>query len=70
MDLFALVTQPEKLRNYFLDFLKEWERINTILPAYKVILADIQNYFIELNRWLEQVELGIRSSPSPQSSKN
>ena len=53
------------MRDDFLDFLKEWERINTILPAYKVILADIQNYFIELNRWLEQVELGIRSSPSP-----
>jgi extracellular factor (EF) 3-hydroxypalmitic acid methyl ester biosynthesis protein len=64
MDLFALVTEPKKLRADFMDFLNEWKRINVILPEYKVVLADIQNYFIELNRWLEQVELGIRSSIS------
>jgi extracellular factor (EF) 3-hydroxypalmitic acid methyl ester biosynthesis protein len=69
VDLFALVTQPKKLRADFLDFFKEWERINIILPEYKVVLADIQNYFVDLNRWLEQVELGIRSSPSPDRRK-
>ena len=69
VDLFALVTQPTKLRADFLDFLKEWQRINIILPDYKVILADIQNYFLDLNRWLEQVELGIRSSSSANRKK-
>ena len=69
VDLFALVTEPKKLRADFLDFLKEWERINIILPEYKVVLADIQNYFIDLSRWLEQVELGIRSSPSSNRRK-
>ena len=69
VDLFALVTQPQKLRADFLDFLKEWGKINIILPDYKVVLADIQNYFIDLNRWLEQVELGIRSSPSADRRK-
>jgi extracellular factor (EF) 3-hydroxypalmitic acid methyl ester biosynthesis protein len=69
VDLFALVTQPKKLRADFLDFLKEWGRINRILPDYKVVLADIQNYFIDLNRWLEQVELGIRSSPAADRRK-
>jgi len=69
VDLFALVTEPKKLRADFLDFLKEWERINVILPEYKVVLADIQNYFIDLSRWLEQVELGIRSSPSSNRRK-
>jgi len=34
-----------------------------------VVLADIQNYFIDLSRWLEQVELGIRSSPSSNRRK-
>ena len=29
----------------------------------------MQNYFIDLKRWLEQVELGIRSSPSPDRRK-
>jgi extracellular factor (EF) 3-hydroxypalmitic acid methyl ester biosynthesis protein len=64
VDLFALATSPKKLRADFMDFLKEWQKINTILPQYKVVLADIQNYFMELKRWLEQVELGIRSSPA------
>jgi extracellular factor (EF) 3-hydroxypalmitic acid methyl ester biosynthesis protein len=63
VDLFTLATQPKKLRADFMDFFKEWKRINVILPEYKVVLADIQNYFTDLNRWLEQVELGIRSSP-------
>jgi extracellular factor (EF) 3-hydroxypalmitic acid methyl ester biosynthesis protein len=64
VDLFNLITEPRKLREDFSDFLKEWARIHSILPEYKVVLADMQNYFIDLRRWLEQVELGIRSSPS------
>jgi extracellular factor (EF) 3-hydroxypalmitic acid methyl ester biosynthesis protein len=64
VDLFALVTEPKRLRADFTEFLKEWERIHTILPEYKVVLADMQNYLVDLRRWLEQVELGIRSSPS------
>jgi extracellular factor (EF) 3-hydroxypalmitic acid methyl ester biosynthesis protein len=64
LDLFALITQPKKLRVDFSDFLKEWEKIYFILSEYKVVLADMQNYFVDLRRWLEQVELGIRSSPS------
>jgi extracellular factor (EF) 3-hydroxypalmitic acid methyl ester biosynthesis protein len=64
VDLFALVTAPKKLRADYGDFFKEWERIHSILPEYKVVLADMQNYFVDLRRWLEQIELGIRSSPS------
>ena len=69
VDLFALVTEPKKLHTDFCHFLTEWERINVILPQYKVVLADMQNYFIDLKRWLEQVELGIRSSPSTDRVK-
>jgi extracellular factor (EF) 3-hydroxypalmitic acid methyl ester biosynthesis protein len=64
VDLLTLIAQPKKLQADFAYFLKEWDRIHTILPEYKVVLADMQNYFIDLRRWLEQVELGIRSSPS------
>lgn len=64
VDLYALVTQPRKLRADFTHPIKEWEKIINILPQYKIVLADMQNYFMDLRRWLEQVELGIRSSPS------
>ena len=70
VDLFTLVTQPNKLRADFTEFLKEWEKIHAILPQYKIALADMQNYFTDLKRWLDQVELGIRSSPSGRSVKN
>jgi extracellular factor (EF) 3-hydroxypalmitic acid methyl ester biosynthesis protein len=69
VDLLALVTEPKRLRADFADFLKEWERIHTILPEYKVVLADMQNYLADLRRWLEQVELAIRSSPLRDSSQ-
>ena len=63
VDLFTLITEPKKLQADFSDFLREWERIRSIMPEYKVVLADMQNYFVDLRRWLEQVEFGIRSSP-------
>src|ERR1044071_9071479 len=63
VDLFALVTQPKKLEEDFVNFIKEREKNDTILPDYKIVLADMQNYFVDLRRWLDQVELGIRSSP-------
>jgi extracellular factor (EF) 3-hydroxypalmitic acid methyl ester biosynthesis protein len=63
VDLFTLMTEPKKLRADFREFLNEWARIHSILPEYKVVLADMQNYFVDLRRWLEQVEFGIRSSP-------
>jgi len=69
VDLFALVTQPKKLQADFSDFFKEWEKIHAILPQYKIVVADMQNYFIDLRRWLDQVEFGIRSSPSHDHSK-
>jgi extracellular factor (EF) 3-hydroxypalmitic acid methyl ester biosynthesis protein len=64
VDLFALITEPKKLREDFAVFLQEWGKIHSIVPEYKVVLADIQSYFTDLKRWLDQVELGIRSSPS------
>src|ERR1043166_4853412 len=69
VDLFALVTEPKKLQEDFTDFLKECEKINDILPQYKVVLADMQNYFVDLKRWLDQVELGVRSSPTGEQVK-
>lgn len=69
VDLFALVSQPKRLRQDFVRFLSQWERIQSIEPRYKVIVADMQNYFAELKRWLEHVELGIRSLPSADRVK-
>lgn len=64
VDLFSLVAKPKRLRDDFTKFLRQWERIHSIRADYKLIVADMQNYFTELKRWLEHVELGIRSLPT------
>jgi extracellular factor (EF) 3-hydroxypalmitic acid methyl ester biosynthesis protein len=64
-----MVTEPKKLQADFSEFLQEWKKIHRILPEYKVVLADMQNYFGELKRWLDQVEFGIRSSASADRTK-
>ena len=64
VDVFSPINQWEKLRLEFAQFLREWEKINRIIPDFKVTVADMQALLTDLRRWLEQVELGIRSEPS------
>ncbi len=53
-----------KLRDEFQSFLREWQKLYKILPEYKVIVADMQTFLADLRIWLDQVELGIRSTPA------
>ncbi len=48
----------------FSAFLGEWQKFYKVLPDYKIIVADMQTFFAGLRLWLEEVELGIRSTPS------
>lgn len=61
VDLFAPISHPERLHEEFNEFLKEWEKIYKVTPDFKVIVADMQTLLADLRRWLEQVELGVRS---------
>ncbi len=62
VDLFSPVTHPQRLHDEFSAFLKEWEKIYRVNPGFKVVVADMQTLLSDLRRWLEQVELGVRSS--------
>ena len=64
VDLFSSVTSPNRLKEEFSLFVKEWQKIEKILPTFKAAVADMQTLLLDLRRWLEQVELGIRSEPS------
>lgn len=48
----------------FEGFLSEWQKLYRIVPEFKVVIGDLQTFLTDLRLWLEQVELGIRSSPS------
>jgi extracellular factor (EF) 3-hydroxypalmitic acid methyl ester biosynthesis protein len=52
------------LSNEFDGFVQGWQKLYRVEPAYKVVMADFQTFLTDLRLWLEQLELGIRSSPS------
>jgi extracellular factor (EF) 3-hydroxypalmitic acid methyl ester biosynthesis protein len=44
-------------------FLSEWQKLYKVSPTFKVIIADLQIFLADLRLWLDQVELGIRTTP-------
>lgn len=64
MDQFSSVAAPSRLRAEFGQFVQEWHKIERVVPIFKATVADLQTMLMDLRRWLEQVELGIRSEPN------
>jgi extracellular factor (EF) 3-hydroxypalmitic acid methyl ester biosynthesis protein len=64
VDIFSSVHQKGRLQSEFTDFLSEWEKIYQVTDDLKVVVADLQTFLMDMRRWLEQVELSIRSEPS------
>ena len=52
------------LRTGFGEFLQQWQTVYRVLPEFKVVVADMQTFLMDLRLWLDQVELEIRSAPS------
>jgi len=61
IDLFSPIAHPERLREEFEGFLQNWRRLQSISPDFKVAVADFETLLTELRRWLDQVELGVRT---------
>ena len=66
---FAALSQDGQLSGRFNDFVRQWQGVCKVLPEFKVAVADIQTFLVDLRRWLEQVELGIRSSPTSDGAR-
>ena len=64
VDLSLLSQRDSRLAEEFKTFLAEWQKLYKVLPEFKVVIADMQTFLADLQIWLEQVELGIRSSPA------
>src|SRR3954452_10707967 len=52
-----------KLKEEFQGLIQEWQKLYRVSPEYKVLGADLNTFLTDLRLWVEQVELGIRSSP-------
>lgn len=61
LDLFAPLHQRGMLEQEFAEFLRDTKRIYQVQPEFKVVVADMHVLLSDLHRWMEQVELGVRS---------
>jgi extracellular factor (EF) 3-hydroxypalmitic acid methyl ester biosynthesis protein len=52
-----------KLQKEFDSFLNHWQKNYKVSSEFKVVVADIQTFLMDLRGWAEQIELSIRSSP-------
>jgi extracellular factor (EF) 3-hydroxypalmitic acid methyl ester biosynthesis protein len=62
IDVYSSLHQNKSLRSEFEQFLREWEKVHTVVADFKVMIADMQIFLTELRRWLDQVEFGIHSN--------
>lgn len=68
-ELFSWLGQENGLRDGFDGFFQQWQKSYRVLPAYKVVVSDLQTFLADLRLWLEQLELQIHSSPSADRAK-
>jgi extracellular factor (EF) 3-hydroxypalmitic acid methyl ester biosynthesis protein len=52
----------EPLADQFNSFVQDWKRAHEVDSSFKLMVADMQNLFIGLQRWMEQIDLGIRAT--------
>src|SRR6266481_9841693 len=55
IDFAAPASLHEALRAGFSTFLRQWQKVYKIDPEYKVVIADLQTFLMDLRLWLEQV---------------
>jgi extracellular factor (EF) 3-hydroxypalmitic acid methyl ester biosynthesis protein len=55
---------PATLQGKFTQFLQSWQGAYKVLPEFKLVVADMESLLSGMRLWLDQVELGIRSSPN------
>jgi len=64
VDVFSHTHNKNRLLADFSDFLRETEKTYRVAPDFKLVVADLHTLLSDLRRWMEQVELGVRSLPS------
>ena len=62
IDGFAVLADKGRLNEEFRNYLAGWQKQYTVRPEFKLHIADMQMFFIELRQWLDQVELGVRAT--------
>jgi extracellular factor (EF) 3-hydroxypalmitic acid methyl ester biosynthesis protein len=50
----------------FGDFLRQWQKMYKVRSEFKVVIADMQTFLMDLRLWLDQVEVQLQSTPSQE----
>jgi extracellular factor (EF) 3-hydroxypalmitic acid methyl ester biosynthesis protein len=58
-NIFADLADTSRLAEDFRSYLQIWHKQYKVLPDFKLHIADMQMFFMELRQWLDQVELGF-----------
>jgi extracellular factor (EF) 3-hydroxypalmitic acid methyl ester biosynthesis protein len=69
VDLLSPSVQVERLASDFDRLIGEWSKVEQVTPDLKVVVSDMQTLLSDIRRWLEQVELAIRSSLPPERAR-
>jgi extracellular factor (EF) 3-hydroxypalmitic acid methyl ester biosynthesis protein len=56
--------RPGSMQGLFKGHFRQWQKLYTVRPEFKLHLADMESFLAELRLWLDQLEMGLRSSSS------
>ncbi len=62
VDMLQPAMQIDRLADDFERVLKEWGKVRQVSEELKILVADMQSLLADLRRWLEHVEMAIRST--------
>jgi extracellular factor (EF) 3-hydroxypalmitic acid methyl ester biosynthesis protein len=48
----------------FQEFLGQWEKLYRMGHEYKIVIADIHSFLVQLQSWLQQIEMGLAKDGS------
>ncbi len=67
VDAQLIARRDGRIAGEFKEFLREWQKFYLVSPEFKVVVADMQTFFHNLQLWLNQIEIKIRRTASHQS---
>jgi len=69
IDILSPAVQVDRLAADFDRLISDWSKVEQVSPEIKIIVSDMQALLREIRRWLEQVELSLRTAPPSERSK-
>jgi extracellular factor (EF) 3-hydroxypalmitic acid methyl ester biosynthesis protein len=60
----SLTPDPQGIQTSFNQFMTQWGKSYRVLPEFKIVIADIHSFLLDLRNWMDQVELTLRSTPN------